>query len=91
MKKYTKDYFKHFGYSLEDFMPCEVCGEKAVDLHHIDCKGMGGSTSKDNIKNIMAVCRQCHLNFGDKKEHMDFLKETHLNFLYDNGGRLKQS
>jgi hypothetical protein len=88
MKKYTKQYFSYFGYALDDFLPCEVCGNKAVDLHHIDCKGMGGSTTKDKIENIMAVCRQCHLEYGDKKEHMEFLKEKHLNFINDNGKRI---
>lgn len=85
MKKYTKQYFSYFGYALDDFLPCEVCGGKAVDIHHIDCKGMGGSTLKDNIENIMAVCRSCHLEYGDKKEHIDFLREKHLNFMQYNG------
>ena len=88
MKKYTKQYFSYFGYALDDFLPCEVCGGKAVDIHHIDCKGMGGSTLKDNIENIMAVCRSCHLEYGDKKQHIDFLREKHLNFINDNGKRI---
>ena len=88
MKKYTKQYFSYFGYALDDFLPCEVCGNKAVDLHHLDCKGMGGTKDKDNINNVMAVCRQCHLEYGDKKEHMEFLKEKHLNFINDNGKRI---
>ena len=88
MKKYTKQYFTYFGYALDDFLPCEVCGGKAVDIHHIDCKGMGGSTLKDNIENIMAVCRSCHLEYGDKKQHIDFLREKHLNFINDNGKRI---
>ena len=88
MKKYTKQYFNYFGYALDNFLPCEVCGNRAVDLHHLDCRGMGGSKLKDNIENVMAVCRQCHLEYGDKKEHIEFLKETHLNFLYDNGKRI---
>jgi hypothetical protein len=85
MKKYTKQYFSYFGYALDDFLPCEVCGGKAVDIHHIDCKGMGGSTLKDNIENIMAVCRSCHLEYGDKKDHIQFLREKHLNFMQYNG------
>ena len=85
MKKYTKQYFSYFGYALDDFLPCEVCGGKAVDIHHIDCKGMGGSTLKDNIENIMAVCRQCHIEYGDKKEHMEFLKDKHIKFMQYNG------
>lgn len=88
MKKYTKQYFSYFVYALDDFLPCEVCGGKAVDIHHIDCKGMGGSTLKDNIENIMAVCRSCHLEYGDKKEHIEFLREKHLNFINDNGKRI---
>jgi len=85
MKKYTKQYFSYFGYALDEFLPCEVCGNRAVDLHHIDCKGMGGSKLKDNVENIMALCREDHIKYGDKKEHIEFLKETHLNFLYENG------
>lgn len=85
MKKYTKLYLDYFGYALDEFYCCEVCGGKSVDLHHIDCKGMGGSTLKDNIENIMAVCRSCHLEYGDKKDHIDFLREKHLNFMEYNG------
>lgn len=68
---------KHFGYALDDFIPCEVCGNRGVDIHHIDCKGMGGRESTDNIENLMSVCRQCHVKFGDKKQYMDFLKDIH--------------
>lgn len=88
MKKYTKDYFKYFGYALDDFLPCEVCGIRANDLHHLDCKGMGGSKTKDDISNIMALCRECHVFFGDKKDKMEYLKEKHIMFLNDNGRRI---
>ena len=33
MKNYTKIYLDYFGYGIEDFIPCEVCGQKAVDIH----------------------------------------------------------
>ena len=69
---------KHFGYGVEDFIPCEVCGTRAVDIHHIDCRGMGGSKRKDTIDNLMALCRPCHLEYGDKKQHIDFLNEVHI-------------
>jgi 5-methylcytosine-specific restriction endonuclease McrA len=74
MKKHVKVYMDHFGYVGDDFIPCEVCGARAVDIHHIDCRGMGSSKTKDTIENLMAVCRECHLKYGDKKDHMDFLR-----------------
>jgi len=77
MKSYTKTYLSYFGYALDDFIPCEVCGNRAVDIHHIDCKGMGGSKMKDNIENIMALCREHHIEYGDKKQYIDFLKNIH--------------
>jgi 5-methylcytosine-specific restriction endonuclease McrA len=73
MKKHTKIYFEHYGYDISDFIPCEICGAKAVDIHHIDARGMGG-TNKDNINNLMALCRKCHIYYGDKKEFKDYLK-----------------
>lgn len=81
MRKHTKIYFDYFGYEKEDFVSCEVCGRRACDTHHIDCRGMGGSKEKDVIENLMAVCRECHIKYGDKKEYMDFLKEKHHEFM----------
>jgi hypothetical protein len=42
---------------------------------------MGGSKSADNIDNLMAVCRICHIKYGDLKKYMDFLKETHSDYM----------
>ncbi|MFY7937714.1 MAG: HNH endonuclease [Flavobacterium sp.] len=81
MKEHTKIYMKYFGYGLEDFVGCEVCGNKAVDIHHINRRGMGGSKNKDTIENLMAVCRMCHEKYGDKKEYTELLKETHRRFI----------
>lgn len=81
MKQHTKIYMKHFGYGIEDFIGCEVCGNKAVDIHHIDCRGMGGSQDKNEIKNLMAMCRMCHEKYGDKKEYTELLKQTHERFI----------
>lgn len=77
MKPYQTNYLKHFGYDKSDTIYCEVCGKIAVDLHHIKARGMGGSKLRDNIENIMALCRPCHEYYGDKKQHMDFLIITH--------------
>ena len=77
MKKHTKIYMKYFNYVLDDFIPCEVCGSRAVDIHHIENRGSGGSGNKDVIENLMAVCRSCHVNHGERKESLQMLKEIH--------------
>lgn len=77
MKKHVMTYFNHFGYDISDFIPCEVCERTAVDIHHIEARGMGGSKIKDVITNLQALCRECHTKFGDQKQYKDFLKEKH--------------
>lgn len=77
MQKHTKIYLKAFGYDESDFIPCEVCFAKAVDIHHIEARGMGGRKSADSILNLQALCRNCHVLYGDKKQFMDFLKQKH--------------
>lgn len=86
MKKHTKIYYDYFQLDQCDFVPCEICGSKAVDIHHIDARGMGGS-DKDSIENLMAVCRKCHIAFGDKKQHKDYLKTIHNKLI---NGKIKQ-
>lgn len=78
MKKHTKIYLDFFKYDTSDFVPCEVCKDKAVDIHHIEARGMGGSKEADTIDNLMALCRICHILYGDKKNYKDFLKSIHL-------------
>ena len=85
MKKHTKIYFDYFGYTGDEFIACEVCGRKSVDIHHISARGMGGAKEADRIENLMAVCRECHIIYGDKKQHIDFLKEKHQEFIYNYG------
>lgn len=60
MVGYKKTYCDFFGYGEQDFIPCENCGKRAVDVHHIEPKGMGGSKTKDNIENLIGLCRSCH-------------------------------
>lgn len=81
MKKHTKLYLSYFGYDESYFIPCEVCGDQANDIHHIECRGMGGTSKPEAIENLMAVCRNCHLKFGDKKDYKELLKEIHLNIM----------
>jgi len=77
VKKHTKVYLNHFGHGADSFIPCEVCGSRAVDIHHIDARGMGGGKTKDTIENLMALCRSCHVEYGDKKQHKEFLRKKH--------------
>jgi hypothetical protein len=77
MKKHTMTYLNHFGYDISDFIPCEVCGKTAVDIHHIEARGIGGSKEADAIDNLMALCREDHIKYGDKKQYKQFLKEKH--------------
>ena len=77
MKNHTKIYFKYFGLTKADFVNCEICEAPAVDIHHIEARGMGGTKKADTIDNLMALCREHHLEYGDKKQYIEFLKEIH--------------
>ena len=56
MTRHCKVYFDYFGYGEQDFVPCEVCGGRSQDIHHINGRGNG----KDVIENLMGLCRKCH-------------------------------
>ena len=60
-----------------DFIPCEKCGVKAVDIHHIIPKGMGGSKTKDVIENLISLCRDCHNKAHDNKISKEELFKLH--------------
>ena len=78
MQKHTKIYFEYFDYGIEDFIPCELCGAKAVDIHHLEAKGMGGSKTKDYIENLIALCRMDHVKCHENKAYNNEAKEIHL-------------
>lgn len=79
MKNHTKVYLTEMGYEVTDFISCEVCGKRAVDIHHIQPRGMGGSKKLDTIDNLMALCRECHheADFGTKLPK-ESLKAIHV-------------
>lgn len=76
MKKYTKIYLDHFGYTTADFISCEVCGVQAQDIHHIQARSIRKDLEND-ITNLMALCRVHHIQYGDKKQHREFLQNIH--------------
>jgi predicted restriction endonuclease len=75
----------YFGYDLSSFICCEICGKTANDIHHIENKKSGGSKLKDNIENLMALCRGHHIFYGDKKQYKEMLIQQHLKFMEKNG------
>jgi len=81
MKKHTKIYFDFFKIGEEDFVACEVCTSKAVDIHHIEARGLGGSKEKDFIENLVALCRNCHNQAEKSKKFNKQVKKKHLALL----------
>ena len=79
MKKHVSIYLKAFGYGEQDLIPCECCKFyhkdeiRAVDIHHINPKGMGGTKGKDVILNLVALCRLCH-----DKAHRSYISREDL-------------
>jgi 5-methylcytosine-specific restriction endonuclease McrA len=72
-------YLKHFGFDEGDFIPCEVCESAATDIHHIKARGMGGDPQgkRDVIENLMALCRVCHVEYGDITDLRPMLIQIH--------------
>ncbi len=60
MPKHTDIYFKFHGYQIQEDVVCEYCGSMADDIHHISSRGMGGNPNKDDICNLVGLCRPCH-------------------------------
>ena len=77
---HTKVYMKHFGYGIDDVVLCEVCGVKAVDIHHINGRGKG----MDVISNLMALCRDHHNSahgINHTYLHPDVVQAIHNEYL----------
>lgn len=79
MQKHTKVYYTQMGFDDCDFVPCEVTNGEAVDIHHIRGRGRGG---KDTLCNLMALTRESHVQFGDKKNYTEFLLGAHFVKIY---------
>lgn len=77
MKKHTKIYLEGMGYDEVDFIECEVCEAPAVDIHHIDARGAGSTKKEYDVMELMAVCRTCHIDYGDKKQYKEYLRKIH--------------
>jgi len=84
MKKHTKIYLDYFDIGEQDFIGCEMCGRVAVDIHHIEARGLGGSKTKDFIENLSALCRECHIQAERNKTFNAKVKVTHMKHLKKN-------
>jgi len=70
MKKHTKVFTNFWDDALIIYQSpqCFMCAKYvAVDIHHIQGRGMGGSKCKDYIENLAALCRSCHTKSNDKE------------------------
>lgn len=83
MQPHTKIYLQHFGYGEQDYIPCEVCKSKAVDVHHIERRGAGGdpTKSKDTIDNLAGLCRICHEKAENSIPFNNYVKHNHKSFI----------
>ena len=75
MQNHTKVYMNYFGYGEQDFIPCEICGSRAVDIHHIKPRSQGG---RDTIENLIALCRKCH-----NAAHNELISKTDLYIIHE--------
>ena len=81
MKSYVKVYLDFFDYTITDKIICEVCKDAiAVDLHHVYSRKKAKSKLNE-ISNLVALCRECHIEFGDKVQYYkmfdELIKERH--------------
>lgn len=82
MQKYIKNYMDYFGYSEGDYIPSELSGKPAVDIHHIIKRSQGGS---DEAENLIALTRDEHDKAETYKYSKEYLKQRHYEFAEFNG------
>ena len=77
MKRHTKIFFKYWKYGGQHLPDCWSCSKQANDIHHLGGKGMGGDPKKikDNIYNLIPLCRDCHIKTDKDKEFNNKLKK----------------
>ncbi len=82
MKRHTKIWMEAMGYAEGDRIPCEwpLCSNEAVDVHHIEPRGMGGDPtgSKDTPENLMGLCRHHHDQCEAKRWSKQEQRSIHL-------------
>jgi hypothetical protein len=85
METHQKVYFTYFNILKNEDYFCEVCERPATGgIHHIDARGMGsrntckdGVTDVNDIRNLMALCNEHHVEYGDIEDLKPLLREIH--------------
>ena len=80
MKSYTRVYMDFFDYGEDDFICSEISGKRANDINHIEPRSQRPDLLND-ITNLMALTREEHIKYGDKKQFTEWLKEVHFEFM----------
>lgn len=74
--KHIQIYEQYFGERI-----CELTGAPHCQVHHLKCRGMGGSKKRDFIENLMGLCQDAHDFYGDKKQFTQWLTDFHLEYM----------
>jgi len=92
-KSYKQKYLKFFQYGHDEFVPDEIDGSQAMDIHHVRFR----STSHKNqhsIFNIMAINREnhnrCHSRYITEEQAQFHHDEFVIRFLISNREKLKE-
>jgi len=88
MQPHVKIYMSYFGYGIDDKIICEVTGEQANDIHHIEPRSRFGKKRKDeqdDIMNLIALSRRIHNDAHDNFISRDTLTKVHLDFMKRHG------
>ena len=74
MKPHVKTYLDYFEYGIDDWIPCENCLNRAVDIHHLTFRPQGGT---NDINNLVAVCRECYNKAHNDAGFNEYLRIIH--------------
>ena len=60
--------------------------QPAVDIHHLVGRGMGGDPKgvRDDIRNLIPLCRDCHEKTDKDREYNEMLKGRMKRFVDGN-------
>jgi predicted nucleic-acid-binding Zn-ribbon protein len=75
LKKHTKVLCDYWGYKIPEDIECIVCGNQAVDTHHLIKRGMGSSKLLDVPSNLAPLCREHHQEAEFSKEYNDYVSD----------------